>query len=805
MALLRDLRYGIRMIMQSPVATIVAVLALALGIGLNISSFIAVDAMVLHPFPFPRLSRIMTVWEARAKSPDERDFIAPANFIDLEKQSRSFDDLAAYRSWAVLLTGTNVVTGVRAAFVSPSFFQILGVGPRLGRTFTANEGQSGGSRSIVVSEAFWHKYLAGAPDAVGRHISLNRQTCTVVGVMPDQFDFPLGNEIWAPLAITVQDEGRRSDRSLQVLGLLKADVSPQQAESEVQQIAQRLEGQYPVTNLGRTMRILPILTVTNEITDKFVLLLLGAASMVLLLACANVTNLQLARAARREKEIAVRAALGASRFQIARQLAAESILIAGIGGVFALFLAGWNLDVTKARIPAIAFRYAAGLRNMQIDAIVVAYTFAVAIFAGLLASLPAITRLLRQRSLTDLNEALQTGGRTSDSSSSSGRNRVQRALIVLEVAVALILLVGATLMVKSFNGLLTGSYGFETKNILRLDVSLPETKYAGLAPIVAFYDRTLRKLQTLPGAQAAALWSQGPDEQLRIEGRPEETSDELHPEVEPVSSQYLQSMHIPLLQGRFLSEHDRPDTPRVAVLSAAVAHAFWRDRNPIGQRIKLGTLDSNWVTVVGVAGDIVRDRLSNRPAHLIYVPYTQTPLLYTTFVIRTTGDPQQLARATQDKVRELDPDLPIYSIKSMDRYLYEQMSGVQAAADTMTRYAAVALMLAATGIFGVISYFVAQRTRDIGVHRALGASTKDVLEMTARQTMQPSLLGVLIGIGGAYFLSNLLSRVLFNFVKLDWPTFLLCTLILMATVFLASYIPARRATRIDPLIALRDG
>ena len=721
--------------LQSPVATLVAVLALALGIGVNISAFIAVNAMILHPFPFPRLDRIMAVSEAVMKSSEKRDFMSPANFLDWKKQTRSFEEVAAYRGWAASITGNKESATVHATQVTAGFFRVLGMNPIIGRTFAAEEDQENGSRPVLVSEGFWQQHWGGARDVKGQRISLNGASYTVVGVMPAEFDFPLGNQIWAPLILGQHEKSERNERSLQVVGLLKPDAAPKQAGAEANEIARGLEQQYPGTNQGRGIRAELLLDATNEVTSKFLCLLLGAATMVLLLACANVTNLQLARAARREKEIAVRAALGASRFQIGRQLAAESVLMALAGGMCAIFLASWNLDVNKSQIPAEAFEYVPGLRTMQIDSAVIAYALGISVVAGLLACLPALFRLLRQRSLTGLSEALQTGGRVSDSAASVGRNRLQAGLIAFEVAMAMVLLVGATLMVKGFKGLLTGQYGYEAKNILRLQVSLPAVKYAPGAPVVQFYDRTLTQLRGLPGVQAASVWTDGPDASVTVAGRPAAKADEVRPEVEAVGSEFLKSMHMPLLQGRFFSEHDRPDSLRVAVISAVVAREYWPHSNPIGQRIKLGNVDSPWVTVVGVSGDMVRNWLTNHPAPLIYVPYTQAPIGLTTFVVRTVGEPQQLARAAQDKVHEIDKDLPIYEVGTMDRYLYHQMSGVRAAANTMRTYSLTALMLAATGIFGVISFFVAQRTRDIGVHMALGASTKNVLEMTLGQTL----------------------------------------------------------------------
>lgn len=791
------------MLLQSPVASAVAVLALALGIGVNLTSFICVNSIVLHPFPFPRLERIMSVWEVPAKSQDERYPFAPANFLDWKQQSDIFEETAAFQPWDVNLTGTNDPTRVEASLVSPAFFTILGKQALLGRTFSKGEAPSANARTVVISNGFWRKHLAGSRDAIGKPISLGGETYTVIGVMPSDFDFPLSNQIWAPLRLTPEEERQRSNRSLQVLALLKPGVSVLRAQADAAKIAHRLQLQYPRTNEAVTFQVLPMRELVDEVTDRFLYVLMGCALFVLLLAAANVGNLQIARATTRLKEIAVRAALGASRFQVARQLMAEGILISAAGGICGLLLASWNVSLSKARIPAEVFALVPGLHAMHVDGTVVAYTLLVSVVTGILASLPAVFQLLRHGMRLDLNEALQKGGgRTA--STSAGLNRLQSLLIGYEVAMALVLLVCAGFMVKAFNNILVGSYGYNPKNMLRLQVSLPQVQYSSDNRLVSFYDRVLHQFQTLPGAQAAAVWSEGPDLPLLVEGRPAPRPGDLTPEMTSISGDYLRSMSMPLLQGRSISDRDRQNTPRVALLSASVARHYWPHSDPIGHRIKLGASDSPWLTIVGVSGDIVDDWFTNRPADLVYVPYAQYPPRSTTFVIRTVGDPDQLARAARDGIRKFDQNLPIYAIKSMDRYMYEQTSGVRAAANTMTQYASVALLLAATGIFGVIAYFVAQRTRDIGIRIALGANTKDVLKVTLRRTMFPTFLGIVIGMAAAYGLAVFMASVLFNFVKLEPSTFLISAALLTATALLASYVPARRAARVDPLIALRD-
>lgn len=800
---LRDLQYCGRVLLKSPAAAIVAVLALALGIGVNVSCFISVDAILLHPVPFPHLDRLMTVWETVPKVRTQLDSISPANFFDWKQQSHSFKQVAAYHDWDVNLTGTKEPERVEGCLASSAFFSVLGVQPALGRTFTADESQPGHSGVVVVSEGFWRSHLAGSPHAIGKSIQLAGRDYKVVGVMSNDFDYPLATDIWAPLSMSAAEQSQRSSRTLSVIGRLNPGVTVAQARAETDAIAQRLERLYPLTNDTRGMNVVPIRDFINPVTNRFILVLLGAAAFVLLLACANVGNLQLARGVGRQKEIAVRAALGASRFQIARQLFAESFWISLSGGILALILASWNLGYMKQNIPAAVYRYVLGLRNMRIDSTVIAFTLAVSLLTGVLCCLPAILQLLHQRSRVDLNDSLRQGGRTS--SALPTRTRLQSTLIISEIALALILLVGAGFMVEMFQHLLSGYYGYDPKNLLLLDVSLTSANYSGNTPVVSFYDRVLQRFETLPDARASAVLSYGGTAAwFSIEGRPELRPGEPHPGVDSVSPEYLSAMKIPLLAGRFLSERDRPDSPRVVVISESIANHYWPGQNPIGHRIKFDNSSSGWFTIVGVSANVVQDWLRGDPALSAYVPYTQVPRNTATLLIRTSDDPMRAASAARAQIRKVDKNLPVYDVKSMERYISEQTHGVKISATTMTTYAAVALLLAGTGIFGVISYFVVQRTHDIGVRMALGANRGDVLRMTLARTLRLTAIGLAIGVPIAFALSKLMSSLLFNTVKLDWATFAGCTALLGLAALIASYVPARRATRIDPLVALRQ-
>ncbi len=494
-SLIRDIRYAVRILLKSPVATSVAVLALALGIGVNSSIFITVSSLILHPLPYPHLERIVTIWETPPKLHDQKSGFAPANLIDLKNGARSFQKLADYREWDASLTSVGTPERLRALLVSPSFFSVLGTGAELGRVIATGEDHSAHSRVAVVSEGFWKGHLGGSPGAIGKSISLDGRTYTVIGVMPDSFDYPLGTQLWSPLTLDPAEEHERSSHNLMVLGLLKPGVSAAEAGAEASTIASRLEHEYPKTNQDRSMLVLPLRDLTDQVTDRFVITLLGAAGFVLLLACANIGNLQLARATNREREIAVRAALGASRFEIARQLFTESILISAAAGVVGLLLASWNNDLMKSSISPLAMRLVPGLRTMHVDSTVVLLTMIASLVAGILCGLPAISQVVNRKMRADLNDVLR--GRGGSASATPARNRVRTSLVVFELTLALVLLVGAGLMVKTFERFLYLNQGFDPRNLLTMQVSLPATQYQGTcADQIVLRSRTARPRNT---------------------------------------------------------------------------------------------------------------------------------------------------------------------------------------------------------------------------------------------------------------------------------------------------------------------
>ena len=798
-----DFRYALRALRKAPGTTAVAALALALGIGVNTSSFMWVSALVLHPLPYAGLERIMTVWETVPKLRAGRDAVAPANFLDWRQENRAFEKMAAYQPWDANLTGTGEPERIQACLVTADFFAVLGMKPALGRSFSREEQETPSSGAVIVSHGFWQRRLASSPDAVGRSVSLDNRNYTIAGVMPAEFDYPLATELWTPLAMTPQERNQRTLRTLLVLGRLRPQVTVAEAGAAMNVIAGRLERAYPQSNESRGVAVVPLRELTNQVTDRFVLTLLGAASFVLLLACANVASLMLARATGRQRQFAVEAALGASRFRIARLLLAESTLIALLGGVLGIYQAAWNLDLSKSRIPPEILRFVAGMRNMHIDAEVAAFTLGVSVLAAVLCSLPAILLALRGNVAGDLGEALKEGGR--GPTSGPARSRARSALVVVEVALALVLLVGAGLMLQAFRGLLTANPGFNPKNLLTMQVALPEQQYREPAQTASFYDRVLRTLGALPDVRAAASYADkgGPDG-FYIEGQPEPRPGEMRPGVRTVSGRYFETAELPIRLGRGISGQDGPESPRVVVLSESVARHYWPDYphgDPIGRHIKLGNSQSPWLTVAGVSGD-VKDWFTGQPMPAAYIPSVQAPQRAMMLLLRTAGDPLGVATSARAAVRAVDRNPPVYDVKSMEQIIAWQTSGVGAAAMSMEIYAGIALLLAVTGIYALTSYSAAQRTHEIGVRMALGARGSDVLKMVVGQSLRTAGAGLAIGLPAAVIMTKIMSSLLSNVVPLDLRTVAAFTVLLAAAALLAAYVPARRAARVDPMVAL---
>ncbi len=797
--LLDDIRYGFRLLAKSPGAAAVAVLALGIGIGANTASFISLKAMVLRPLPFKDLNRIVTLWEAPTKSRTERDSVAPANFVDWKEQARSYRHLAAYRWWDVNLTGVDDPERLQGFVVSPEFFPLLGMAPEIGRGFSRAEAEPGHDQVVVLSHGFWQRRFGSDRRVVGRTVSLDSRVFTVVGVMPEDFDFPLATDVWAPLALSPRERSERGARDLQVMGRLNPGVSLDEARAELTTVAGRLERQYPQTNDGRGAQVVRLLEVTNFMTDRFVIILMCSSTFVLLLACANVANIQLARSTSRAKELAVRAALGASRWRIARQLLVEALLVALAGGAVAVCLAFWDVGTMHANIPAQVYKWVSGLRELKVDGLVIGFALAASVVTGLLCGLGSV---IQSWGRGNVNEALKQGGRTA---ASAEHHALRNTLVVAEVALAMILLVGAGLMVKTFNHMAADNPGYDPANLLAMRIALQETRYPEPGQQRSFYESLQEGLETAPAVRAACVTgdSRGMNG-FEVQGRPAPESSDSLPAVVPVSADYFRTMTLPLRRGRPITLQDGADAPPVAVLSEEVARRYWpkRGEDPVGARIRLNGAQSPWLTVIGVSGDLY-DWFGHNPMPRVYTSFSQEPGRGAQILLRTHGDPLKVVPAARAEVLKLDRGQPVYDVKSVEQHLADQMSGVRISAASMAIYAALALVLSLSGTYAVIAYSAARRTQEMGVRLALGAAPEDVLKLVVGQAVRLALAGLGIGLPAAILLTHVMSSAVYGVVALDWTVFAGFTLLLVASAALAGYVPARRAARVDPVTALR--
>jgi predicted permease len=796
-----NVRYTLRALRKNPGFTLAAVLSLAVGIGVNTSAFSSVISLVLYPFPYPHLDRVMTLWTTDVKLNDPRMRLAAGNFFDWKENNRTFEYLSAYRGWNATLTGVDDPRRLPAAQVSVDFFETFAMHTRLGRSFSQGDMEPGRDGVAVVSDAFWKSQLASVPDPLGRTISLDTRTYTVIGVMPEEFDFQPGTELWTPLALTPQEKTNRERTDLHVYGRLKPGTSIEQARAEITSLSAELERRYPKTNQGHGVMINPLRESIDQVTGRFTIILLGAATFVLLLACANVANLQLARSTARQREIGLRAALGASRFRIARELLTESVVIGMLGGSVGMLLANWDLHITKAAIPAQVFHWVAGLKAWHMDASTVVFGFALSLAAGVACSLPAIYQLLRQHDRAGLNDVLKEGGRTS--SSGTSRSRARSTLVVVEVALSLVLLIGAGLMVRTFQRILALNLGYDPKNVLITDVWLSQNNYRDDARIARFFTQVLEGLNTISGVESAAgAGDIGGAATVSIEGHEAHPSDP-RPNISAISPGYFHTMRIPLRAGRSIAPEDGPNAPPVAVVSEAMVRHFWPGLNPIGRRIQLKGPGSPWLTVAGVSGDL-KDWFSGDPELAVYVPYQQWPSIYMELYIKTRQDPLRLASSVRAQVRMLDRNQAISNINTEEQSLAEQTSGVRMASARMSVYAAISLLLAVMGCYAVGAFSVARRTQEIGIRMTLGATRNNILGMVLTQTARMTAIGLAAGLALAIAMTELMSHALYNVVSVEPMTFVVLTALLAASALLAGCIPAYRAAHIDPMAALRN-
>jgi putative ABC transport system permease protein len=797
-SLIRDIRYGARALVRRSGLVFVAVMTLALGIGANTAIFSVVNSVLLSPLPYKDPDRLVRVYEKRPQLGRTRNVASAPDFIDWRAENQVFDRIAAWTGWGVNLTGEGGdPERISGAVITADLFPLLGVEPLHGRTFLPEEDGPGDRGFVVIlSHGLWQRRFGGDPNIVGKTVTLNTRILTVVGVMPPGFQFPTADaEIWAPLGLDPADPGNRGMHFLDVVARLKPGVTIEQAQAEMDAIAGRLEQQYPV-NIGHGVNLFPLFDETVGNVRPGLIVLLVAVGFVLLIACANVANLLLSRAASRRKEMAIRAALGASRMRLIRLSLTESLLLALAGGAAGLLVAIWGVDGLIAISPADTPR----LDEIRIDSRVLIFTLAVTLLTGLVFGLiPAL-----QTSRAEMADSLKEGGRALG----SVRNRARSFLVVSEVALSLLLLVGAGLMINSFIRLSSLNPGFNPEKVLTMMLNLPGSKYREPHQQVAFMQQVTSGLSEIPGVESAGIVNSLPfgggfgSRYFQIEGRPPQPPGQgLNANFNLSGPGYFRTLGIPVLRGRDFSDQDTQGRPEVAIINAEMARQFWPDEDPLGQRIRIG--DSPWRTIIGVVGDTRQSKLDVEPRQEMFYPLLQSPSLFMTLTVRTSGEPKEFVSAVRDRIRSMDANLPLYSIRTMNERLAESVAPQRLTLLLMALFAIVAIMLAAIGIYGVISYNVAQRTHEIGIRMAIGAKTSDVLRLFVRQGMALAALGMALGLGAALSLTRLMASLLYGVSARDPMTFTVVTLLLALVAFAACYIPARRATRVDPIVALR--
>ena len=797
--LLRDIRYGIRSLVKRPGFTVVALIALALGIGANTAIFSLVNAVLLRPLPFAEPDRLVWMW-GNVRNGTNRASVAPLDFLDYRKENKTFEEFAASFGipLALNLTGSGEPERLSAAAVTGNYFQALGAKPALGRTFQLENERPGSDEVAVLSYGLWQKRFGGDPGIIGKTVTLDGKAREVIGVMPQHFSFPLAAGLWIPINFDFSPEMKqRKAHFMRPIGKLKEGVTIAQAQADLDLVARRLEEQYPETNTGWGLRLVSLREQLVGNTRPTLLILLGAVGFVLLIACANVANLLLVRAAARQKEIALRAALGAGRFRIVRQMITESVLLALVGGTLGTLLAIWGVDLlvtlSADNLPSTA--------QVRIDATVLGFTLLISLFTGVLFGLAPALRTMK----LNLSESLKEGGRSS--SEGAGRNRTRSVLVVIESAVAVVLLVGAGLLVRSLIQLQNTSPGFDARNLLTMRVDLSRQKYSTPEKASNFFQDLESRVGGLPGVESVGLVTELPlsgqpnDMPFTVEGRPPVTIDQaFDADFRRVNQHYLQTLRIPLLRGRSFTEQDVRQSAKVLVISELLASQVFPNEDPIGKRLLLVMSDQPF-EIIGIAGDIRHRALETQPFPAMYLPTYATG--WTNLVIRTQGDPASIAGAVRKEVHALDPDQPIADVKTMEQWLDTAVAAPRYRTVLLGLFALLALVLASTGIYGVMSYSVAQRTHEIGVRMALGARQLDVLKLVVLQGMGLVIIGVALGLVGAIALTRVMSTLLFGVGAKDPFTFAVVATLLSLVAFVACYIPARRASRVDPLVALR--
>jgi len=804
--LLKDIRYGIRGLLKRPGFTAIALITLALGIGANTAIFSVVNAVLLRPLPFQDPERLVIVWEDATFAGFPRNTPAPANYVDWKNQNQSFTDMAASHETSFNLTGDGEPERVSAYAVNANLFPLFGVQPLIGRGFLPEEDRPGSNRVAVLSYSLWQSRYGGDRNVLNREILLNGEKHSVVGVMPASFQFFESDvRLWVPIALDQEELANRGGHYLKVVARLKPGVELSQARADMNAIMRRIAADHP----GETMEG-KLGTVVLPVRDEFVgdargslIVLLVAVAFVLLIACANVAGLLLARAVGRRREIALRVALGAGRGRVVRQLLTESLLLATAAGVLGTLLAYWSFSFLQGLVP----EQMALATTLSLDTRILAFTLIISVVTGIIFGLvPAL-----QAANIDLNDALK---QSSTRTTSTGRLR--SSMIVFEVALSIVLLVGAGLLIQTLFQLFRQYSVLEPEKILTMRTILPREKYKELQQRDNFYQQVLQRVEHLPGVVSAGyttsvplLWKGG-SSGFYPEGLkspiPGMSYDATHRQV---SANYLQTMKLPLRQGRYLDNRDNAQSMPVAVINETMARQYWPGENALGRRFKIGDPDSDlpWMEIVGIVGDIRQMGLDEPVKAEMYLPYQQIThnpwFIPRDLAIRTSGDTSNIVSSVRQAIREVDPDQPVSNVATMAEVLGTEAAQRRMGMIMLAGFAALALLLASLGIYGILAYFVTQHTNEIGVRQALGATPRNILFLVLKKGMALTLLGVVIGLGASFALTRLMSSLLFGVNASDPLTFVTVPLLLGLVALVACLVPALRATKIDPLVALR--
>ncbi len=815
--LLQDLRYGARMLVKQPGFTLIAVITLALGIGANTTAFSLIHTVLIQPLPYRDAGRVLFAqgWDVQR---DQRQFnVAAADFEDWRAQCSSFEQAAGYRYWSVNLTGNGEPERVQGYNVTANLFQLLGVEPLLGRTFQSDEDKPGAAKVAVLSHGFWQRRFGAQSSIVGQTVTLNDESYTIIGVMPPKFEFPQVNfkgDLWVPFS---HDAARlrveaNANFSMVAVARLRPDRTLAQAQAEMDGIYRRLAEQYPQTNANAGIRLLPMQEMIAREARGPLLALLAAALFVLLIACANVANLLLARAQTRVKEMALRAALGATAFRVARQMLTESLLLALLGGGLGVMLGQWLLAAIRSILPEFVLNTQPALMELGLNPPVLLFALALALLTSVLFGLAPVWRLTRRELVKDLKE----GGRNSGAGM---RHRAGNLLVVAEVALSVLLLVGAGLMLRSLYALFNVNAGFTAEKLLVVDVALPPTRYARPEQQMNFYREALSRLAALPGVEAVGavntlpLSTSNSGGPFLIEGRPL-----LAPGTQPnsdfriINPDYFRALGMRLERGRAFTAQDNQPAPLAAPPVTIVNQTFVRrhfpNEDPLGKRIRFGRpttpLEQRpWMLIVGVVNDVRHLDLATPPRPESYIPLEQVPRPELTLTVRTSGAPEAMIAAVRERLRALDANLPLYNVQTMEQIVARSLFTQRLTTNVMLMFGGVTLLLATIGLFGLISYTVSQRTHELGIRLALGASVRDVLWLVMGQGLKLVFAGLALGLAGSFALMQMMKTLLFGVSAADPLTFAASALLLALVALVACWIPARRATKVDPLIALR--